>query len=74
MKFSFSWAGEDVHFTYTNHRGETARRCVKIVSIYHGSTEWHPEPQWLLRAWDLDKEANRDFALSGIHPEKEEGS
>jgi predicted DNA-binding transcriptional regulator YafY len=71
MRFSFTWAGEDIRFTYTNHRGETARRRVKPIELYHGSTAWHPEPQWLLRAWDLDKDNHRDFALAGIHPEEE---
>ena len=32
-----------------------------------GSTQWHPEPQWLLQAWDVDKDAERDFALAGFH-------
>lgn len=29
-------------------------------------TEWHPEEQWFLRATDLDKKAERDFALIDI--------
>jgi predicted DNA-binding transcriptional regulator YafY len=54
--------------TYTNHRGETAERTARPVKLYHGATEWHPEPQWLLHAWDDDKQAFRDFALAGINP------
>jgi hypothetical protein len=48
---------------YTNWRGETSRRRIIPKSVRYGSTEWHPEPQWLLRAWDDDKQADREFAL-----------
>lgn len=48
---------------YTNYRGETAERTIVPRSIRFASTEWHPEPQWLLLAFDLDRNADRDFAL-----------
>lgn len=53
-------------FTYRNHRGKIAERRVRPISVRYGSTEWHPEPQWLLRAFDLDKQAEREFAMSGF--------
>ncbi len=61
-----------VQILYTNWRGETALR--KIVPwtasgrapFRFGSTDWHPEPQWLLSAIDVEKDQCRDFALSGI--------
>ncbi|MCD1645211.1 hypothetical protein [Aurantimonas coralicida] len=53
-------------FFYTNWRGETAERTVMPQSIYFGSTRWHPEPQWLLRALDMNRLEDRDFALAGI--------
>lgn len=56
-------AGEPTTITYTNYRGETAQRTIIPKSIWFGSTEWHPEPQWLLRATDVEKNAERDFAL-----------
>jgi hypothetical protein len=49
--------------TYTNWRGETSVRRIIPKSVRYGSTEWHPEPQWLLLAWDDDKKADREFAL-----------
>ncbi|WP_321385717.1 hypothetical protein [Rhizobium sp.] len=49
--------------TYTNYRGETSRRAIKPKCVWFGSTEWHREPQWLLTAFDVDKGADRDFAL-----------
>jgi hypothetical protein len=35
---------------YTNYRGETADRRIVPICIRYGSTQWHPEPQWLLEA------------------------
>ena len=55
--------GEPVTLTYTNWRGETAERTIIPRRVWWGSTEWHPEPQWLLTAIDVEKQAERDFAL-----------
>ncbi|OCC05084.1 hypothetical protein BA190_09215 [Labrys sp. WJW] len=52
-----------ITFTYMNWRGEVGERNAVPISIHYGATEWHPEPQWLMRAFDLDKQAERDFAL-----------
>lgn len=51
---------------YTNYRGETADRRIVPIRIRFGSTEWHPEPQWLLEAFDLDRGANRAFAMRDV--------
>jgi hypothetical protein len=53
---------------YTNYRGETAARNIIPRSVRFGSTEWHPEEQWLLLAWDNDKQADREFALKDFGP------
>ena len=55
---------EALCFHYTNWRGETALRRAIPISIRHASTEWHPEKQWLLLAYDIDKQAEREFALA----------
>ncbi len=55
-----------VSFTYRNHRGEVAKRSVKPRRLWFGSSEWHPDPQWLLSAWCCDRKATRVFALSEI--------
>ena len=34
--------------------------------IWFGSTEWHKEEQWLLKALDIAKNVDRDFALKDI--------
>jgi len=55
-------------FTYRNHRGVSGVRRVIPIEPRFGTTEWHPEPQWLLRAFDLDKQSEREFAMSEIAP------
>lgn len=50
--------------TYTNWRGETSERELHLVRIWWGETEWHPEPQLLLSAFDYEKDAYRDFAIN----------
>lgn len=55
--------GQPISMTYTNYRGETSVRNVTPIYIDFGETDWHPEPQWLMRAYDNDKKAFRDFAL-----------
>ena len=71
LSFDFKCTTEQA-FTYTNHRGETAERRAIFRWLMWGSTKYHPEPQWLLLAWDRTKQDWRTFALNGIHtPEKE---
>lgn len=53
-------------FVYRNWRGEEARRSVLPLYVWHGTTEWHTDPQWFLRAVDIDKGAQRDFAMKDI--------
>ncbi|MDR6431282.1 hypothetical protein [Brucella pseudogrignonensis] len=54
---------EPIKISYTNYRGENSIRTITPIKPWYGSTEWHPEPQWLLTAFDHEKQANRDFAL-----------
>lgn len=55
-----------VEIDYVNWKGERALRRIVPVELWFGCTEYHPENQWLLKAWDERKEALRDFALSGV--------
>jgi len=55
---------EPLVFEYTNWRGETSVRRVSPRRLWFGSTEWHPDRQWLLHAYDHDKQELRDFALA----------
>lgn len=56
-----------VTITYTNWRGETNSRTIIPIKLWFGSTEWHKEKQWLLKATDVEKSAERDFAVKDIH-------
>lgn len=55
--------GAPVTLTYTNWRGDTEVRRIIPRCIWWGSTAWHPEPQWILTALDVDKDKERHFAL-----------
>lgn len=65
-----------VRFRYRNHWGEVAERHVRLggsfgsshlgAFIYWGANEYHQEWQWLINAWDIDKDAMRTFALKDI--------
>ncbi len=57
---------EVVCIVYKNYRGETGIRHVIPKAIRFASTDWHPEPQWLLEAYDVDKKADRSFAMKDI--------
>lgn len=56
-----------VIINYTNYKGEKARRNISPKSIAFKSTEQHPVTQWILYAYDNDKQDFRDFAMSSIH-------
>lgn len=58
---------EEVLIDYTNWRGERSTRRIRSLRLVFENNEWHPETQWLLEAVDLDKGAERSFAMSGIH-------
>lgn len=59
--------GATVTIDYTNWRDERALRTIHPTALRWGATEFHPEPQWLLDAMDVDKGAARTFALRDIH-------
>ena len=55
-----------VKILYTNWKGKTSYRNIIPKSIEFKSTEWHKEEQWILNAFDIDKKADRGFALKYI--------
>lgn len=61
-------SGQTIRFVYKNWQGSIAERTAQVISLVYGVTEWHLEPQWLLHAYDLDKNAERLFALRDIEP------
>ena len=57
---------EAVEIVYVNWRGEQSVRSIVPMHVHFGTSPWHPEPQWLLHAQDLDKNDVRDFAVKDI--------
>jgi hypothetical protein len=62
-----SMADKVLVIDYTNHRGERGRRRIVPTRFFFGSNIYHPEPQYLLEAYDLDKASPRSFAVLQIH-------
>ena len=58
----------EVTIDYVNYRGERGSRLIRPVggSLGLGSNEWHPEPQWLFTALDIERNVERTCALAGI--------
>jgi predicted DNA-binding transcriptional regulator YafY len=55
-----------VSIDYINWRGERSRRTIIPDAVSFGANKWHPKPQWLLRAFDVEKAAWRHFAMADI--------
>ena len=51
---------------YTNYRDETAIRRIIPKRLLFQATKWHPRPQWIMEAYDLDRKADRSFALQDV--------
>ena len=60
-----------IKVTYKNWRGKEGIRRILPIRIFYGSTEWHPEEQWLIEVYDLDKKAKRDYALRDLRGSRE---
>lgn len=56
-----------VEIDYTNWKDERRAREIMPISIRFGSTEWHPDEQWLLLARDVERNEDREFAMDAIH-------
>lgn len=58
----------DVEIDYTNWKGERSLRRIRPTCLaWSFGNDWHPDPQFVLVALDLDKNQERTFAMSGIH-------
>ena len=57
---------QKVKILYKNWKGVTSYRNIVPKSVEFKSTEWHPEEQWILNAFDVDKQADRAFAVKDI--------
>ena len=57
---------KSLRFVYKNYKGIVSTRNVIPEGVYYGTTEWHKQNQWLMTAFDLDKKADRTFAITDI--------
>lgn len=58
---------QPVRVMYENWRGAVRQRLILPIRLRFGTHEpWHPGPQWLLEAHDMDINKSRTFALAGI--------
>lgn len=55
-----------IRIIYTNYRNETNIREIIPLKIWFGHNEWHKDDQWILDAFDIDKNADRSFAMKDI--------
>ena len=53
-------------FKYRNYRGEIGIRTATPIRVEYRHSDWHPSPQWLLVAFDHEKQGERDFAMIDI--------
>lgn len=58
---------KNISINYTNWRGETRDRNITPVEIWYGSNKKHTASQWFLKAIDIDKGEQRDFAMTSIN-------
>lgn len=58
--------GTQVRIRYRNWRREIADRTLVISGYWHGSTDWHPEPQEMFTAYEPATGKLRDFAIAGV--------
>lgn len=57
---------QQVTILYCNYRDVTELRHIVPKKIWFGATQWHPGEQWLLDAFDVDKQVERSFAMKDI--------
>lgn len=58
--------GTVVQFDYMNYRGEHSKRQVAFMGVYYGHNEWHPEDEFIMKAFDKEKKSVRYFAIKDI--------
>lgn len=51
---------------YQNYKGEIKWRFIHPIKYYFGHTDYHPKDQWLLKCFDVEKDAERTYAVGDI--------
>lgn len=55
-----------LYLTYKNYKNVISERIVLPINVYYGVTEHHKTVGWILRVWDIEKKAFRDFEMVSI--------
>jgi len=55
-----------LQFKYTNYKGVTSIRKISPYKLWFGNTEFHTDDQWFIHGYDVDKCAERNFALRDV--------
>jgi len=58
--------GNPIKVKYKNYKNEISIRTIIPLRVHYGNTQFHPENQWLLEVWDVDKDASRTYAMQDI--------
>lgn len=58
-----------VEIDYTNWKGERKKRTIlpRPGGVVFEGNKFHPKPQWILYAMDVEKKEERGFAMENIH-------
>jgi hypothetical protein len=58
----------EIIIDYTNWRGERGLHKIRPTGrCLFEQNQWHPTPQWLLEAVNVDKNETRLYAIATIH-------
>ena len=55
-----------ITITYKNWEGITSKRNIIPIELVFKESQWHAGEQWILRVFDVDKQAEREFAVLNI--------
>lgn len=59
--------GLTTYILYKNHKGELAWRKVYVLSLFiQADNPYHPGIQHFVKVYDIEKKAERDFAMTGV--------
>lgn len=58
--------GIPIKVKYKNWQENISIRTIIPQSIYYGHTDFHKNDQWLMDVWDVEKDAQRTYAMLDI--------
>ncbi len=59
---------QKVLLDYTNYAKQRSVRQIFPIKMVYEATQRHPEQQWLVYAWDIERKDYRYFAMQEMHP------